>query len=75
MSDFDGKVVLVTGAASGIGRATVKAFAAEGAKVAAADINPQGLAETVKLAGDGVIAVEVDVSDPDSCQGMVEKCV
>lgn len=75
MSDFDGKVALVTGAAGGIGRATVKAFAAEGARVAAADINARGLAETVEQAGDGVIAVEVDVSDANSCQAMVDQCV
>ena len=38
------KIALVTGAASGIGRATVMRFAAEGAQVVAADVNPTALA-------------------------------
>ena len=44
MSDFTGLGVLVTGAASGIGRASALAFAAAGARVAAADVDAPGLA-------------------------------
>ena len=46
---FDGKVALVTGAASGMGRAIALAFAAEGAKVVAVDVNDDAGAETVSL--------------------------
>ena len=45
-AEFTGKSVLVTGAASGLGRAASLRFAAEGANLCAADVNPEGLAET-----------------------------
>src|SRR5690606_2568350 len=64
---FAGRVALVTGAASGIGRATAQRFAAEGAKVACFDVNGDGLAETLKSieAKAGVAATfSCDVSDP-----------
>jgi len=49
MSEIRGKVAIITGAASGIGRATAVALAREGAKVAAADVDRKGLAETARL--------------------------
>jgi NAD(P)-dependent dehydrogenase (short-subunit alcohol dehydrogenase family) len=75
MADFDGKVVLVTGAAGGVGRAAAIGFAQGGARVVAADMDTAGLAKTIAEAGNGSIAVEVDVSDEASCQAMVEQTI
>jgi len=47
--EFDGKVVLITGAASGLGRAASVRFAREGARVCLADINSAGLDETARI--------------------------
>ncbi len=64
---FDGALVVITGAGSGIGRATALAFADRGAEVVAADINEQAAVRTAELArllrGNGH-PFEVDVSDP-----------
>lgn len=62
---FTGQTVLVTGAARGIGFATARAFAAEGAKVAVADVSAECVSARDKLLGEGfsnVIAVQGDVS-------------
>jgi NAD(P)-dependent dehydrogenase (short-subunit alcohol dehydrogenase family) len=62
---LDGKVVLVTGAARGIGRGSAQLFAREGALVAVADISADGVEETAELivkAGGRAIAVGADVS-------------
>jgi len=60
---FEGKVVLVTGAASGIGAATAGRFAREGAKLALGDINDEGLAAVAKnVGGSAVIFQRTDVS-------------
>ncbi len=64
MNDFEGKVVVITGAGSGIGRALAQGFAAKGAKLALSDISAKGLAETKKLLPKGaqVKTYTLDVS-------------
>ncbi len=72
---FDGKVALVTGGSSGIGRATALAFAAEGAKVAIAARRQSESEEVVKeigAQGGEAIFVQTDVSQPDQCERMVK---
>lgn len=60
---FAGRVALVTGGASGIGRAACLAFAAQGAKVVVADINEEGGGETVRRIGGDASFVRLDVAD------------
>ncbi len=72
---FHGKTILITGAASGIGRATAAIFAREGANVVAADIDAAGAertAETVREANAGAQAVAADVTDRDQVEAMIE---
>ena len=75
---FENKVALVTGAASGMGLATAKAFAQAGAGVVLADSKEEAVkAETQKLsaAGHKAIAIRCDVSDDDQVAAMVERTV
>ena len=75
MKDFAGKVAVITGAASGIGKATATRFAAEGMKVVMADIEEAALNEAVKSlvnAGHEVIGVPTDVSKWDAIQALAE---
>ena len=70
---FEQKVTLVTGAASGIGRAAALQFAANGASVAVADIDETGARSTAKAIekrGGQAQAIRVDVADPESVQSM-----
>ena len=68
---FQNKKALVTGAASGIGRASALRLASEGARVIAADINAAGLAETMGLADGRITALPYDASDIASCQALI----
>jgi NAD(P)-dependent dehydrogenase (short-subunit alcohol dehydrogenase family) len=75
---FSDMSVVVTGAASGIGRETTLRFAREGARVTVADIDEQGGAETVALVekeGGTARFTATDVSDPESVQVMVDGVV
>jgi NAD(P)-dependent dehydrogenase (short-subunit alcohol dehydrogenase family) len=78
MGEFDGQVALVTGAASGIGRASARLFAEAGAKVVVADIDLPMAEETAALvtaAGGEAVAVEVDVADAASVKAMVDTTI
>jgi NAD(P)-dependent dehydrogenase (short-subunit alcohol dehydrogenase family) len=76
--DFSGKVALVTGAASGMGLATAKAFADAGAAVVLADFKEEAVkaaAENLVSAGHKAIAVRCDVSDDAQVAAMVDRTV
>jgi NAD(P)-dependent dehydrogenase (short-subunit alcohol dehydrogenase family) len=76
--EFAEKTVLITGAASGIGKAAAWRFAEEGAKVCVADMNLEGAEKVVALikdAGGEAFASKVDVSSPDDNERMVAETV
>jgi NAD(P)-dependent dehydrogenase (short-subunit alcohol dehydrogenase family) len=73
---LDGKVALVTGAASGIGRATALTFAREGAKLVVADMNEDGGQQTVHMItenGSEAMFVQVDVTSASQIEAMISK--
>ncbi|HEX5067970.1 MAG TPA: SDR family NAD(P)-dependent oxidoreductase [Myxococcota bacterium] len=75
MRRFEGKAALVTGAASGIGRATALRLASEGATIHGADVDEAGLAETASLvqsAGGKMTASRHDLTKRDACFAAVE---
>ncbi len=75
---FTGKVAFVTGATSGIGRATAIAFAQEGASVVVADIAEEGVLETARLVeetGSRALPVVCDVRKADDVKEAVDKAV
>jgi NAD(P)-dependent dehydrogenase (short-subunit alcohol dehydrogenase family) len=76
--NIDGKVAFVTGAASGIGRATALAFAREGANVVVADIDQQGSQDTARMIEDlgcQALAVTCDVTRSEDVQAALTKTV
>ncbi len=75
---FHGKTIVITGAASGIGRATALIFAREGANVVCADINETGVKETVEQVnalGSQALALTIDVTKRAAVNDMVELAV
>jgi NAD(P)-dependent dehydrogenase (short-subunit alcohol dehydrogenase family) len=78
VGEFDGKVALVTGGSTGIGRASALAFASAGAKVVIADIDKEGGEETlamVRKANGEAIFIRTDVSDGADVEALVEQTV
>jgi NAD(P)-dependent dehydrogenase (short-subunit alcohol dehydrogenase family) len=75
---FSGKVALITGAGSGMGLATAKAFSEAGAAVALADVNEDSIKEAVKKlvnSGHKALAVRCDVTDERQVENMVDMTV
>jgi 3-oxoacyl-[acyl-carrier protein] reductase len=72
---LDGKVAIVTGAASGFGRGIAQRFAHEGARVVLADINGGGVREVAAGFGDTVVAVTCDVSRKADVEAMVQTAI
>lgn len=73
---LEGRVSIITGSASGIGRASAQEFAREGARVVVADINQAAAQETVRqieAAGGVALAVRTDVAEADSVQALIEQ--
>jgi NAD(P)-dependent dehydrogenase (short-subunit alcohol dehydrogenase family) len=78
MRDLTDRIVVVTGAASGIGQATAVEFADKGADLVVSDVNEAGLTETVSAVearGSKAMALPVDVSKPQQIQGMIQKTI
>ncbi len=89
MARFDGAAALITGAASGIGRATAVRLASEGAALALSDVDQEGLSETVRLCADAhtdgrgqagaarptVVSIVADVADEAAVRDLVASAV
>jgi NAD(P)-dependent dehydrogenase (short-subunit alcohol dehydrogenase family) len=74
MRRLDGKVVVITGAGGGMGREAALLFSEEGARVCAADVDPEAAERTAADAREA-FAVEVDVANPDEVRRMYEQTV
>jgi 3-oxoacyl-[acyl-carrier protein] reductase len=75
---FSGKTIVITGAASGIGRATALIFAREGANVVCADLNEAGVKETaaaVNAKGSQALGIKVDVTRRAETIGMIQRAL
>lgn len=72
MKEFKGRVAVVTGGASGIGKALAKAFLGEGMKVVIADVEEPALKSTCEELGGAISGFVTDVSDPASVQALAD---
>jgi NAD(P)-dependent dehydrogenase (short-subunit alcohol dehydrogenase family) len=75
MAELAGKVAVVTGGASGIGRATAERFVAEGAQVVIGDVDAEGAEAVVAELGDAAAFQPTDVSDAGQVQALVDTAV
>jgi len=78
MKDFKHRVAVITGAASGIGRALAERCAREGMKVILADVEPGALAEVethLQVSGGTALAVRADVSQAKDVAALAEKTI
>ena len=74
MKELRDRVAVVTGGASGIGRAMARAFLREGMKVVVADVEEEAISRTLAELGDGeVVGVQTDVSDADAVESLAEE--
>jgi NAD(P)-dependent dehydrogenase (short-subunit alcohol dehydrogenase family) len=76
MRELKNKVVVITGGASGIGRALADRFAAEGSKIVLADVEPNALEEAAAELGAGgaaVLAMPTDVTKPEQVQALCDR--
>ncbi|PWV47936.1 SDR family oxidoreductase [Nocardiopsis sp. L17-MgMaSL7] len=73
MDGIDGAVAVVTGAASGVGRAVALDLARHGARIAAVDIDPEGLAQTVRSLEGGGLALAGDVTDTGGVEALFDQ--
>ncbi len=75
---LENKVAIITGSASGMGKASALRFAEEGAKVVVADLNEEqaaAVAEEIKTKGGDAISVKVDVTDNGQIENMIKTCI
>lgn len=75
IADLIGKVIIVTGAGSGIGRETSRVLAEQGATVIMMDVNAKGLAETTAIGGEHCHPMMMDLTDASAVSGAVAKIV